>query len=106
MQAGKRIRIGLIGCGWIGQHHGANILANQNAELVGVYNPTQEHAKAFLQRTGSAAVLHKDCDELLRRSDVDAVVCSVPAKLCREYVPMAWPIQQRGSLSYAVPPAR
>jgi predicted dehydrogenase len=74
----ERIRIGLIGSGWIGQHHGANVLANQYADLVGVYNPDKEHAKAFLQRTGCPAVIHKDCDELLKRNDVDAVIIASP----------------------------
>jgi predicted dehydrogenase len=78
MQTGERIRIGLIGCGWIGRHHGVNIMANEHAELVGVYNPNQDHARAFLQHTGCAALIHRDCDELLKRTDIDAVVIASP----------------------------
>jgi predicted dehydrogenase len=78
MEMKEKIRVGLIGSGWIGQHHGSNIIANEHAVLAGVYNPDMEQAKAFLQRNGSSAVTHKDYEELLRRNDIDAVVIASP----------------------------
>jgi predicted dehydrogenase len=50
MGAKDKVRVGLVGVGWIGAHHGANLLNNPHAELAGVCDPDQDKAKAFLQR--------------------------------------------------------
>src|SRR3972149_5750923 len=78
MAGEAKVRIGLIGTGWIGQHHGQNILANEHAELVAVYNPTESKAKAFLERQGCPAEINKRYEDLLKREDVDAVVIASP----------------------------
>ena len=74
----EKLRFGLIGTGWIGQHHGMNVVANKHAELVGVFNPTEAKAKAFVQRSGSKATVYKSYEELLKREDIDAVVIASP----------------------------
>jgi predicted dehydrogenase len=78
MQGKEKVRVGLIGSGWIGQHHGANVMANPHAELSAVFNPHPEKARAFLQKAGSAAFVCKTYQELLARPDVDAVVIASP----------------------------
>ncbi|UCG00249.1 MAG: Gfo/Idh/MocA family oxidoreductase [Spirochaetaceae bacterium] len=57
MKDDGKIRIGLIGTGWIGHYHGMNVLAKQDAELVGVFNPTETKVKAFAQRGGSTVLV-------------------------------------------------
>jgi predicted dehydrogenase len=77
--AGKqKTRVGLIGTGWIGQHHGMNVMANENAELVGVFNPTEAKARAFVERSGSSAAVYKSDEDLLKRDDIDAVIIASP----------------------------
>lgn len=74
----KKVRIGLVGAGWIGQHHGSNVIANEHAELVAVFTPHSERARAFLDRVRSAAAVEPSLESLLKRSDVDAVVIASP----------------------------
>lgn len=74
----ERVRVGLIRAGWIGRHHGMNVMANAHAELVGVFNPTEAKAKAFVGRAGSEAAVYKSYEELLKRDDIDAVVIASP----------------------------
>jgi UDP-N-acetyl-2-amino-2-deoxyglucuronate dehydrogenase len=75
---GRKLRVGLIGIGWIGQHHGQNVIANPHAELAAVYNPSEEKAKIFLQRSGCRAAVCRSLEELLKRDDVEAVVIASP----------------------------
>ena len=69
MAEGRKLRVGLIGIGWIGQHHGQNVIANPHAELAAVYNPSEEKAKIFLQRSGCRAAVCRSLEELLKRDD-------------------------------------
>jgi predicted dehydrogenase len=78
MEKTRRIRVGLIGAGWIGAHHGMNVMANEHAELAGVFNPTEEKARAFVERTGSAASVYRSYEQLLKAEDIDAVVIASP----------------------------
>jgi len=75
---GRKLRVGLIGAGWIGQHHGQNVIANPHAELAAVYNPGEQKAKSFLQRSGCRAAVCRSLEELLKRDDVEAVVIASP----------------------------
>jgi predicted dehydrogenase len=73
-----KVRLGLIGAGWIGQHHGTNILANPHAELAAIAEADGAKAKGFLERTGRSARVFAAADELLRQKDIDAVVIATP----------------------------
>ena len=83
----KPVRIGLIGAGWIGTHHGRSILANSAAELAGIAEPRGEAAAAFAKATGAGCPHFPDYRALLK-SDVDAVVIASPnamhAEMCVE----------------------
>ena len=83
MPDGTKVRIGLIGAGWIGAHHGHNVLRNPHAELVAVADADRQKAAAFLRR-GAAARVYGDYEELLRQDDVDAVVVASPNKMHAE----------------------
>ena len=78
MEKTEKIRVGLIGTGWIGQHHGLNVIANEQAELAAVFNPTREKAEAFLERAGSSAKVHNTYQELLQQEEIDAVIIASP----------------------------
>ena len=36
----EKVKVGLVGAGWIGQHHGTNIAKNPHAELAAVCDDT------------------------------------------------------------------
>jgi predicted dehydrogenase len=74
----EKVRIGLIGTGWIGRHHGLNVIANPHAELTAVFNPTEAKARALLASAEVSAVVCKRYEDLIRRDDVDAVVIASP----------------------------
>ena len=78
MPSGTKVRTGLIGAGWIGAHHGRNVLRNPHAELVAVADADRQKAEAFLQREGATATVYADYQHLLRQDDVDAVVIASP----------------------------
>ncbi len=74
----RKLRVGLIGTGWIGQHHGRNLMASGRAELAAVFNPDQQKAAAFVQACGAQARVHRSWRELLGRTDLEAVVIASP----------------------------
>jgi predicted dehydrogenase len=74
----REIRVGLIGTGWIGQHHGQNVIANPHAHLAAIYNPHEEKAKAFVKRSGAKAPVYRSYEDLLKQADIDAVIIASP----------------------------
>jgi predicted dehydrogenase len=74
----EKVRVGLAGAGWIGSHHGENLVKNPNAELAGVCDPDQDKARAFVERVGNRARTYTRLEDLLRQSDLDAVVIATP----------------------------
>lgn len=76
----EKVRIGLIGVGWIGSHHGHNAVTNPLAELVAVANPECDRDKVeqFMAREGVSPRCYCDYEELLRQEDVDAVIIASP----------------------------
>jgi myo-inositol 2-dehydrogenase / D-chiro-inositol 1-dehydrogenase len=73
-----RVRIGLIGAGWIGAHHGRNVIKNPFAELVALAEPDRQKAEALLHGTEASVRVYDDYRELLRQDDVDAVIIASP----------------------------
>ena len=74
----RKLRVGLIGTGWIGQHHGRNVMASGRAELTAVCNPDPDKARAFVQRCGSAAAVYRSYEELLQHPGLQAVIIASP----------------------------
>ncbi|HWQ03158.1 MAG TPA: Gfo/Idh/MocA family oxidoreductase [Candidatus Nitrosotenuis sp.] len=70
------LRIGLVGCGSIGELRAKAIKKNTNCRLVAVSDVDAARAAGFAVKFGAAA--EKDWASVLRRADVDAVVISTP----------------------------
>jgi len=74
------VRFGIIGAGWMGSHHGHNLLQSTQAELVAI----ADHDDNAVQRFTSTAGHHhpvrsyRDYEELLAQPDIDAVVIASP----------------------------
>jgi predicted dehydrogenase len=77
-QDGKKVRVGLIGAGWIGQHHGSNVFANPQAELAAVADADTGRAGGFVKRIGAPAKVVASAEDVLRDKAVDAVVIATP----------------------------
>lgn len=73
------IRYGIIGTGMMGREHISNILALDDAEIVGLADPNEFSLKHAQQLAGvSDAGCHADYKDLLARSDLDALVVATP----------------------------
>jgi len=72
------VRIGLIGAGWIGSHHAANVSKNPHAALVAVADAEQGRAEALLACEGIGGRAYDDYQELLDQPDIDAVIIASP----------------------------
>jgi UDP-N-acetyl-2-amino-2-deoxyglucuronate dehydrogenase len=77
----EKVRVVLVGAGWIGAHHGENVLRNPHAELSGVCDPDPGKAKAFVERAGGRARAYARLEDALREPEVDAVVIATPNAL-------------------------
>jgi predicted dehydrogenase len=73
-----RLCVGLAGTGWIGQHHGSNVVANPRAKLAAVYNPNPDKARSFVQRCGATASVCRSYEEMLGHPGLDAVILASP----------------------------
>ncbi|QEH37962.1 Dehydrogenase [Aquisphaera giovannonii] len=76
----KRLRVGVIGVGHLGQHHARILAALPDVQLVAVADSRPEQARLVAGRLGTEAL--DDYRELLDR--VDAVSVAVPTTLHRE----------------------
>lgn len=73
----KKVKIGVIGLGWMGSHHGRNILGNPNAELAAICDADEQNVQSFRAATGCACPSFKEYPELLK-SRIDAVIIASP----------------------------
>jgi predicted dehydrogenase len=77
----EKVRVVLAGAGWIGAHHGENLMNNPHAELSGVCDPDQGKAKALAERAGGQARAYARLEDALGEPEVDAVVIATPNAL-------------------------
>src|SRR5262249_39333651 len=73
------VRVGLIGCGKVGQIHATALRALAEAELTAVCDVSAERTQAFADRYGVRGFT--DVDALLRDGQVEAVVIGTPHPL-------------------------
>lgn len=69
------LRIGILGCGRIGQVHARSIKALDGARVVAVADAIPAAAQALATTTGAEV---RDVDAILSASDVDAVIIGTP----------------------------
>jgi len=73
----KKIKIGLVGAGWMGSEHGRNIIKHPKATLAGICDADDACIRKFQQATGVTCPTFKNLAELLR-TDIDAIVIASP----------------------------
>jgi predicted dehydrogenase len=78
MATEEKLKVGLIGAGWIGQHHGLNVMANPHAELAAVCDANFDGATAYLKQNKSNAAVFDDHEELLKQDSIGAIVIASP----------------------------
>jgi UDP-N-acetyl-2-amino-2-deoxyglucuronate dehydrogenase len=75
----KPVRVGLIGCGKVGQIHAAAVRGIAGAELAAVCDSDAGRVRAFADRYGTRG--YTDVGDLLREGQVEAVVIGTPHPL-------------------------
>jgi predicted dehydrogenase len=73
------VRVGLIGCGKVGQIHAAALGGIAEAELTAVCDVSPERVQTFADRHGARG--YTDVDDMLREAKVEAVVIGTPHPL-------------------------
>ena len=73
----KRVRVGLIGCGGIGNLHLGNLLAREDVEIVGLSDSFEKSLELAGQRAGQAR-LYCNYRDMLVTEAPDAVFVAVP----------------------------
>ncbi|MFO0846716.1 MAG: Gfo/Idh/MocA family oxidoreductase [Gemmataceae bacterium] len=73
------VRVGLIGCGKVGQIHAVALRGLAEAELAAVCDVSPERARAFAERYGARG--YTDVAAMLREGRVEAVVIGTPHPL-------------------------
>lgn len=75
----KPVRVGLIGCGKVGQIHATALRSLAEAELTAVCDVSAERARAFAERYGTRA--YTDVEAMLRDGNMEAVIIGTPHPL-------------------------
>ena len=86
---GERLRVGVIGVGYLGRHHARILSQLDGVRLVGIADTNQPRAQEIAAGAGTAAV--RDPSELL--GAVDAVTIAVPTEA---HHAVARPFLERG----------
>lgn len=75
----KPVRVGLVGCGKVGQIHAAALRGLAEAEFAAVCDVNAERVRAFADRYGTHG--YSDLDAMLNEGRVEAVVIGTPHPL-------------------------
>ncbi|MBA3061799.1 MAG: Gfo/Idh/MocA family oxidoreductase [Atribacteria sp.] len=78
------IKIGIIGCGFMGKMHVNCFRALQNVRVVGVSDIRQDKAKEIANLVGARVVT--DANELINNKEIDAISILLPTHLHKELV--------------------
>ncbi len=81
----EKVRVGIIGTGFIGNIHAQGLQHCHNAEIVAVASRTPGKAASFAECYGIPHA-YEDYRELLRRDDIDGITVAVPNYLHEEIV--------------------
>ena len=75
----RPVRVGLIGCGKVGQIHAAALRGLAEAEFTAVCDVSAERVRTFAEQYGAQG--YTDVDAMLRGAKVEAVVIGTPHPL-------------------------
>ena len=100
MRKREKIRLGLIGIGWIGSEHARNILANPKALLAGIADTRPQAMTDFQEKHNLDCRTYADYRQLLK-SDIDAVVIASPN---RQHAEMSVAAAKQGKHIYCEKP--
>jgi len=78
------IKIGIIGCGFMGKMHANCYSALQNVRVIGVYDVQQDKAKEIANLTG--ARVFSNAEELINNKEITAISIFLPTHLHKEFV--------------------
>lgn len=78
------IKIGIIGCGFMGKMHAKCYRALQNVKVIGVSDVRQDRAKEVANLT--VARVFSNADELINNKEIDAISVFLPTHLHKEFV--------------------
>ncbi len=78
MESREKVKVALVGAGWIGQHHGTNVAKNPNAELAAVCDADTVKARAFAEKLGVKARIYGRLEDVLKQDDIRTVVIASP----------------------------
>jgi len=78
----KKVRFGLVGCGFISPNHAWSISVLEDAELVAVMDIKEKAARKMGERF--KVDWYTDYDSLLKRKDIDAIAIATPSGLHAE----------------------
>lgn len=73
----RKVRLGIMGCGWPGGMHAEAIQEIPGAEIAAVSDPDADRRSAFVARFGEVAEFD-DARRMLRGAELDAVVNALP----------------------------
>lgn len=79
----KLVRVGIIGTGLAAREIHLPVLKqmlNDKLEIVAVFSRSREKAEAYVKELGANPEIYTNYEEMLSRSDIDAVVIAVPIK--------------------------
>ncbi|MEL7214431.1 MAG: inositol 2-dehydrogenase [Pseudomonadota bacterium] len=72
------IRLGLLGCGRIGQVHARSCMMNEDAQLVALSDAMPSAAEALAARTGAEV---RETEAIIAADDIDAIIIATPTTL-------------------------
>jgi predicted dehydrogenase len=77
---GEKLKVGIIGTGWIAGHHMNGYRRSGKAEVVAVADVNEQTAREFMRRNNLECKYYPDYRDLLKDSDVQAVSICAPNK--------------------------
>ena len=80
----KKIKVALIGAGYIAHYHARGLLAQPGVEIITVCDQNETAAQKFAQKYNITET-SPDADKLFDRSDIDAAVICTPNKFHAPY---------------------
>ena len=80
----RKLKVGIIGAGWIANHHIYGYITSNRAEIVAISDVKEETAREIMNKYGLNCKFYKNYLDLLSDSEVEAVSICAPNKFHTE----------------------